>query len=112
MGSVPIAYGAGWYSWHSVGEKESDSPTENQLSQPNPYLIQTGAIRCKASFALSLQVPGFRRLVDVQVQVNLPNADIAERKTAIMQVAAKCPVHETTCTLETVDITLSRKNGS
>ena len=44
------------------------------------------------------------RLVDVCVNIDLPNADISGRELAIRRVADQCPVHQTICTLESVDI--------
>ncbi len=50
------------------------------------------------------------RLDNVKVEVNLPNGDISGREKAILRVAGHCPVHETICTLEDVDIVLSGKS--
>jgi putative redox protein len=49
------------------------------------------------------------RLVNVVVDVNLPNADTKGREKAILRVAGHCPVHETICTLEEVDIVIKGK---
>jgi len=49
------------------------------------------------------------RLTDVVVDVNLPNADTKGREKAILRVAGHCPVHETICTLEEVDIVIKGK---
>jgi len=49
------------------------------------------------------------RLTDVKVQVNVPNGDISGREKALLRVAGHCPVHETICTLEDVDIAFSGK---
>jgi putative redox protein len=46
------------------------------------------------------------RLVNVQVQVNLPNGKIKGREKALLRVAGHCPVHETICSLDDVDISL------
>ena len=47
------------------------------------------------------------RLVDLKVKVNVPNADVSGRQKAIERVAHHCPVHQTICTLEGVDIEVS-----
>ena len=44
------------------------------------------------------------RLKDIRVVINLPNMDVSKRERAIKAVAEHCPVHETICSLETVDI--------
>lgn len=49
------------------------------------------------------------RLTDVVVDVKLPNADTKGREKAILRVAGHCPVHETICTLENVDIVIKGK---
>ncbi|MEA3377256.1 MAG: OsmC family protein [Chloroflexota bacterium] len=49
------------------------------------------------------------RLIDLKVKVDLPNADISGREKAIQRVADHCPVHQTICTLEGVDIEVSGK---
>jgi putative redox protein len=49
------------------------------------------------------------RLANVKVDVNLPNADTKGREKAILRVAGHCPVHETICTLEDVDIVIKGK---
>jgi uncharacterized OsmC-like protein len=47
------------------------------------------------------------RLVDLKIKVDVPNADISGRENAIKRVADRCPVHQTICTLEGVDIEVS-----
>lgn len=49
------------------------------------------------------------RLVDLKVLVDLPHADVSGRERAIQRVADHCPVHQTICTLEGVDIEVSGK---
>jgi putative redox protein len=49
------------------------------------------------------------RLTNVVVDVNLPNAATKGREKAILRVAGHCPVHETICTLEEVDIIIKGK---
>ena len=49
------------------------------------------------------------RLANVKVDVNLPNAETKGREKAILRVAGHCPVHETICTLEEVDIVIKGK---
>jgi uncharacterized OsmC-like protein len=49
------------------------------------------------------------RLANVKVDVNLPHGDIAHREKALLRVAGHCPVHETICTLEDVDIVMNGK---
>jgi len=49
------------------------------------------------------------RLVEVKVNVDLPHADISGREEALKRVADRCPVHQTICSLEGVDIQVSGK---
>lgn len=51
------------------------------------------------------------RLVDMRVRIDLPNADVSGREEAIKRVADRCPVHQTICTLEGVDIEVSGASG-
>jgi uncharacterized OsmC-like protein len=44
------------------------------------------------------------RLTNVRVRINLPHGDYARREKAILRVAERCPVHETVCTLDEVQI--------
>jgi putative redox protein len=52
------------------------------------------------------------RLTDMRVEVNLPRGDLKGRENAILRVAERCPVHETVCTLEDVEILLQSKAGA
>jgi uncharacterized OsmC-like protein len=45
----------------------------------------------------------------VKVRVDLPHADISGREEALRRVADRCPVHQTICTLQGVDIDISGK---
>ena len=47
------------------------------------------------------------RLIGLKVKVDVPNADISGRENAIKRVADRCPVHQTICSLEGVDIEVS-----
>jgi uncharacterized OsmC-like protein len=47
------------------------------------------------------------RLTNVKVLVHLPHADVNGRGKAILQVAERCPVHETICSLDGVEISLN-----
>jgi len=49
------------------------------------------------------------RLSDVKIQINLPNADVSGREKAILKVAEHCPVHETICSLEAVEMEVKGK---
>lgn len=49
------------------------------------------------------------RLANVRVIIDLPNTDISGRENAIKRVADYCPVHQTICTLEGVDIEVAGK---
>jgi len=51
------------------------------------------------------------RLVNIKVQVNLPHGDYEKRKKALLRVAEHCPVHETICNLEGIDITIQGKSA-
>lgn len=51
------------------------------------------------------------RLIDVEVKIKLPHADISGREEAIKRVADRCPVHQTICTLQGVDIEVSGKGA-
>lgn len=50
------------------------------------------------------------RLVNLQVQVNLPHGNCEGRVKAIQRVAEHCPVHETIHTLEGIEISISGHN--
>jgi uncharacterized OsmC-like protein len=47
------------------------------------------------------------RLTNVQVTIDLPNADVNGREKAILRVAQRCPVHETICSMDGVEISLN-----
>ena len=47
------------------------------------------------------------RLVNVNVHIDLPNGDFAGREKAILRVAERCPVHQTICSLDEVQISLN-----
>ena len=47
------------------------------------------------------------RLVGLKVSIDIPNADISGREKAIERVADRCPVHQTICSLEAVDIEIT-----
>lgn len=47
------------------------------------------------------------RLVNLKIEVNLPNGDCAKRQKAILRVAEHCPVHETIATLEGIEININ-----
>jgi putative redox protein len=49
------------------------------------------------------------RLVNLKVDVNLPNGDCEKRQKAILRVAEHCPVHETMKTLEGIEIKINGK---
>jgi len=50
------------------------------------------------------------RLVDLEVTINLPNADAGDRREAIRRVAEHCPVHETVeYTLEAIGLEVRDK---
>ena len=49
------------------------------------------------------------RLVNLKVRVNMPHGDYKGRRKAILRVAEHCPVHETICNLEGIDIELKGK---
>lgn len=55
------------------------------------------------------KVPDPTRLSEMKIKVDLPNADISGREEALRRVADRCPVHQTICTLEGVDIVVSGK---
>lgn len=46
------------------------------------------------------------RLTDVRVEINLPHGDVKGREQSILRVAEHCPVHESICTLDDVEIAL------
>jgi uncharacterized OsmC-like protein len=48
------------------------------------------------------KVPDPTRLVNLQVKVHLPNADVSGREKAIERVADRCPVHQTICGWEDI----------
>jgi putative redox protein len=47
------------------------------------------------------------RLTNLKVQVNLPHGDVDGRENALVRVAEHCPVHETVCRLDGVEISLN-----
>jgi putative redox protein len=47
------------------------------------------------------------RLTNLKVQVNLPHGDVDGREKALLRVAERCPVHETMCRLDGVEISLN-----
>ncbi len=49
------------------------------------------------------------RLTNVKVEVNVPNGKIKGREKALLRVAGHCPVHETICTLDNVDVVMKGK---
>ena len=51
------------------------------------------------------------RLVGLKISIDVPNADISGREKAIERVADRCPVHQTICNLEGVDIEITGKAG-
>lgn len=46
------------------------------------------------------------RLAGVRVDINLPHGDLKGRERSILRAAEHCPVHETICTLEDVEMVL------
>ncbi len=49
------------------------------------------------------------RLVNLQVQINLPHGECKNREKALLRVAEHCPVHETIATLENIEFKLVDK---
>ena len=47
------------------------------------------------------------RLTNVNVLIHLPNGNVNGREKAILRVAERCPVHETICTMDKVNISLN-----
>jgi len=47
------------------------------------------------------------RLTNVKVLIHLPHADLNGRETAILRVAERCPVHETICSMDGVEISMN-----
>jgi putative redox protein len=47
------------------------------------------------------------RLVNLKVQIDLPHADVTGREKALLRVAERCPVHETVCHLDNVEMSLN-----
>ena len=43
-------------------------------------------------------------LTNIKVKINVPNADIEARRSAILKVASGCPVHNTLCHTDAVTI--------
>jgi len=46
------------------------------------------------------------RLTNVKVIIHLPHADVKGREKPILRVAERCPVHETICSMDSVEISL------
>lgn len=49
------------------------------------------------------------RLVNLEVEIHLPNAECTNRRQALQRVAEHCPVHETIDTLEGVEMKIIDK---
>ncbi len=47
------------------------------------------------------------RLVNVKVKIHLPRVSDAERRQAVLEAARHCPVHETICSLDSVEFQLA-----
>jgi uncharacterized OsmC-like protein len=47
------------------------------------------------------------RLSNVKVLINLPHAELNGRQAAILRVAERCPVHETICSMDSVEISVN-----
>jgi uncharacterized OsmC-like protein len=47
------------------------------------------------------------RLTNVKVLIHLPHADLNGREAAILRVAERCPVHETICSMDSVEISMN-----
>jgi putative redox protein len=47
------------------------------------------------------------RLTNIKIDVNVPHGDCSKRKKAILRVAEHCPVHQTICSLEGVEININ-----
>lgn len=57
------------------------------------------------------KVPDPTRLENIDITVDLPNAEIKGREKAILRVAEHCPVHETVCNIKNAeDVTISLKS--
>ena len=51
------------------------------------------------------------RLENIDITVDLPNADVKAREKAILRVAEHCPVHETVCNIrDAEDVKISLKS--
>lgn len=51
-------------------------------------------------------------LVDLEVVINLPNAEVGDRREAIRRVADHCPVHETVeYSLKAIDFEIRDRSG-
>jgi uncharacterized OsmC-like protein len=55
------------------------------------------------------KVPDPTRLVNLKIDVNLPNGDCKKREKALLRVAEHCPVHETIATIEGIKINVKGK---
>jgi uncharacterized OsmC-like protein len=47
------------------------------------------------------------RLTNVKVRIHLPQAELNGREAAILRVAERCPVHETICSMDSVEISMN-----
>jgi len=72
------------------------------------YCIQSGIDATGMSVdVLFDKVDDPTRLVNLKVQVNLPLGELNGREKALLRVAEHCPVHETMCHLDGVEISLN-----
>jgi hypothetical protein len=46
-------------------------------------------------------------MTNVKVLIHLPHADLNGREAAILLVAERCPVHETICSMDSVEISMN-----
>ena len=72
------------------------------------YCTQSGIDATDMSVDVSFdKVDDPTRLVNLKVQVNLPHGELNGREKALLRVAEHCPVHETMCHLDGVEISLN-----
>lgn len=72
------------------------------------YCNQSGIDATDMSVDVSFdKVEDPTRLVNLKVQVNVPHSELNGREKALLRVAEHCPVHETMCHLDGVEISLN-----
>jgi len=134
MGKIRTEYKGDWLFESTVGDHKvlidvpGDWGGQNRGPTPPEYFIASlgscvGALVANYCNKAGLDTDGLTvdvtfdkvsdpvRLENLDVTIDLPNADISGREKAILRVAEHCPVHETVCGIkESADVKISLKS--